>query len=101
MSFAAGRSSASGCRERGGLRASPPHLIFLSERMKRKRQQKSNIVPTDIGPDFFDLHALVVLGELWGWEPKVAFLIAVMMRSNGITAAEAGRAFADAQRWLQ
>jgi hypothetical protein len=60
------------------------------------------IVPTDIGSqDFFDFHALVVLAELWGWEPHDAFIVAAMMRSNGITAGQAQRMFHDAAERVQ
>jgi hypothetical protein len=57
-----------------------------------------NITPP---ADFFDLYATVTLAEQFGWERQDAFIVAMLLRSNGVNAVEALRLFRDAGRWVQ
>ena len=49
----------------------------------------------------FDLFALVTLAEQFGWVGEDAFLVAALLRSNGVNAGEAVQLFRTASRWVQ
>jgi hypothetical protein len=50
---------------------------------------------------FLDFDVMVALAELWGCEPQAAFIVAAVLRSNGMSANQARWMFQDAERRVQ
>jgi hypothetical protein len=60
-----------------------------------------NIPPPASSAIDCDFHFLVVLAEEFGFEGETAFIVAVLLRADGISAGQAARLFREASRWIQ